>query len=159
MYCPKCGNPDQSPETYCRQCGVYLPDLTKPVVVVTTPETHVTANITLGVMTVAVSLAIALILYFEVLQFGEARPVLYAMFGLLIAMAAWHVQTVWRSLLLRKHFREQEMRRERISNQKQPIDGPDANRSLNEGNFEQFQPASITDRTTRQLEPKKRRSS
>jgi len=27
MFCPKCGAADQTPDSYCRQCGEWLPDL------------------------------------------------------------------------------------------------------------------------------------
>ncbi len=27
MFCPKCGNSGQAPDSYCRQCGEWLPDL------------------------------------------------------------------------------------------------------------------------------------
>lgn len=29
MFCPNCGKAEQIPNTYCRQCGEFLPDLTK----------------------------------------------------------------------------------------------------------------------------------
>lgn len=29
MFCPKCGNAEQKPNSFCRQCGEFLPDLTK----------------------------------------------------------------------------------------------------------------------------------
>ena len=45
MFCPKCGKSEQSPETYCRQCGNYLQDYTKPAKRENTPEQHLKANI------------------------------------------------------------------------------------------------------------------
>ncbi|MFZ1699252.1 MAG: hypothetical protein WBO10_13790 [Pyrinomonadaceae bacterium] len=27
MFCPKCGSAEQTPDSYCRQCGEWLPDL------------------------------------------------------------------------------------------------------------------------------------
>jgi hypothetical protein len=30
MFCPKCGASDQRPESYCRRCGEWLPDIDAP---------------------------------------------------------------------------------------------------------------------------------
>lgn len=158
MFCPKCGNAEQSPETYCRHCGTFLPDLSKPLVSITKPEQHVNANLVLGTMTVVTCLTLAVLLYVFFIGLAESPPVIYAMFGLLLAMAAWHVQTVWRSILLRKHFRENKKRKEAFDSETF-IDGGEANRQLPEANFDSFQPASVTDRTTRQLASEKLKSS
>ena len=158
MFCPKCGNSEQSPDTYCRQCGTFLPDLSKPLVSITKPEQHVNANLVLGSMTVVTCLTLAILLYFFFLGLPESPPVIYVMFGLLIAMAAWHVQTVWRSVLLRKHFNENKKRKESFDSETF-IESGDAKGQLGEANFESFQPASVTDRTTRQLASEKLKSS
>jgi hypothetical protein len=156
MFCPKCGKADQAEETYCRQCGTYLPDLSKPVIAAVTPEQHIKANVVLGSMTVVTCLTLAVLLYLFFLGLPEAPSVIYVMFGLLIAMAAWHVQTVWRSLLLRKHLIEKKVRRE-----DPPTEGlgPTTGKLLDQANFENVIPASVTDHTTKHLtEPHKRSS-
>ena len=94
MFCPRCGNPEQTEKTFCRRCGNYLPDLSEPLV--TAPEVHVKANLALGFLTVLTSFTVALLLYIFFLGRGDTPPVIYVMFGLLIAMGAWHVQTTWR---------------------------------------------------------------
>src|SRR5678816_4582665 len=159
MFCPRCGNPDQSPETYCRQCGVFLPDLSKPLIAVTKPEQHVNANLVLGSMTVITSFTLAILLYMFFLGLPEAPSVIYLMFGLLIAMGAWHIQTVWRSLLLRKHFKENKARREQVFGVENAITGNETGKILKEANFEEYQAASVTEQTTRQLTAEKHRSS
>ena len=63
MFCPKCGKSDQSPETYCRQCGNYQNDFDKPAKKTTTPEQHLTANTVLSLMTAITSLTLAISLY------------------------------------------------------------------------------------------------
>ena len=158
MFCPKCGNAEQTPETYCRQCGTFLPDLSKPLVSITKPEQHVTANLVLGTMTVVTCLTLAILLSVFFIGRPESPPVIYVMFGLCLAMAAWHVQTVWRSVLLRKHFKESKKRKESFDSETL-VEAPEANKQLSEPNFESFQPASVTDRTTRQLACEKLKSS
>jgi hypothetical protein len=150
MFCPKCGNSDQSPETYCRQCGTYLPDLSRPLVAITKPEEHVKANIVLGSMTVITSFTLALLLYLFFLGLPESPPVIYIMFGLLLAMGIWHIQTVWRSVLLRRHFKEDRTRKDAFDEER-VLRSPDTNRKLASPNFDEFPPASVTDSTTRHL--------
>ena len=151
MYCPKCGMAEQTAESYCRQCGTYLPDLTKPLVAITRPEEHVKANLILGAMTVVTSFALAILLYLFVLGLPGSQPAVFVMFGLLLAMGIWHIQTVWRSLLLRKHFKESRERREQAEVEIGGIAREGTQPALKQADFENFQPASVADRTTREL--------
>ena len=63
MFCPKCGTPDQKPETFCRQCGIFLPDFDKLKRKETPPEEHLSANSILNIMTAVVSGALAILLH------------------------------------------------------------------------------------------------
>ncbi|MGE3467800.1 MAG: hypothetical protein AB7J13_12790 [Pyrinomonadaceae bacterium] len=154
MFCPKCGKADQSPETYCRQCGIFLPDLDKAVKKPIPPQQHVTANIVLSSMTIVVSFALAMLLY-TILGFRPGtHPLIYITGGLLIAMGFWHVQTLWRAILLRKHFKKSERSQDAI----QTSAATTAN-LLEEADFENIVPASVTDRTTKHLAEKGTRSS
>lgn len=159
MFCPKCGKADQSPDTYCRQCGIFLPDISKSLITVTGPEQHIRANIVLGSMTVVTLFTLAVLLYLFFLGLPEAPSVIYLMFGLLIAMGIWHIQTVWRSLLLKQHFRDSKARLEQKFDAADQTTQNDTEKLLEKADFEQYQPASVTDRTTRQLANEVRRSS
>ncbi len=47
MFCPKCGTADQIENSYCRNCGEFLPDLTKNKIVSfggDTPEEQIKPN-------------------------------------------------------------------------------------------------------------------
>lgn len=48
MFCPRCGKADQMPETYCRQCGLYLFDYSNPRRRQSPPEEHFKANTVLS---------------------------------------------------------------------------------------------------------------
>lgn len=150
MFCPKCGNADQVPETYCRQCGTFLPDLSKPVKRPIKPEEHVTANITLSVMTIVTSFALS-ILIFSLLTGEGAHPLIYVTAGFLIAIGCWHLQTLWRTLMLRKHFRESKPPREPLT-----LDATRDVRSLSEPDVTNIVPDSVTAATTRRLTGTKR---
>lgn len=156
MYCPKCGKSDQAPETYCRQCGVFLPDLSKPAKT-QTPADHVKANLVLNAMTVVTSFVLAIMLYTMVAFRSDTHWVIYLTAGLLIAMGCWHTQTLWRSILLKRHFNKQQRS---VADVAELNSGQVAtDKQLNEPDFDTFIPASVTDRTTRHLEPTQKRSS
>lgn len=153
MFCPKCGNADQSPETYCRKCGTFLPDLTKPLKGPIKPEEHVRVNLVFSVMTMVACFSLAALLY-SILAFrDDTHWLIYATAGLLTAMGFWHTQTLWRSILLRRHFAK--------NVRMQDIDGtpPAIEKLLNEADFENVVPASVIDHTTKHLSEKKIRSS
>lgn len=153
MYCPACGNPDQTPESYCRRCGIFLPDLSKPVKGPVPPEQHLTANFVLGSMTVAVCFVLATLLLALVAFKPDTNPLIYVTSGLLIAMGCWHVQTVWRTLLLKKHFKA----RKKVD----PADAADSFRTgklLEHADFSNVVPASVTEDETEELNRVKVRS-
>lgn len=154
MFCPKCGNPDQTPESYCRQCGIFLPDLSKPARMETPPETHFRANIVLSSMTIVACTTLSILLW-TMLAFRPDTPTLiYVTAGLLFAMAIWHIQTLYRTLQLRKHFKKTKATRELRA-------APDAEtaRLLDEADMSNVVPASVTEYTTKHLSETKVRSS
>ncbi|MFT3745218.1 MAG: hypothetical protein QM785_13105 [Pyrinomonadaceae bacterium] len=157
MFCPKCGKAEQVPETFCRQCGVFLPDLTKPIKRSLTPADHVKANLILNAMTVVTCFVLAAMLYTMVAFRADTHWVIYLTAGLLIAMGCWHTQTLWRSILLRRHFNKQQRDLE-TSVETLSLSAATEN-LLDQAEFENFVPASVTDRTTRQLENATLRSS
>jgi hypothetical protein len=153
MYCPKCGKADQSPETYCRQCGTFLPDLTRPVKAPVKPEEHVKVNLVFSAMTVIACFTLAALLY-SILAFrADTHWLIYATAGLLTAMGIWHTQTLWRSILLRRHFRRS------VRTTSDETAGVTTGKLLDEADFADMVPASVTDHTTRHLSEKKMRSS
>ena len=105
MFCPKCGNADQVPETYCRQCGVFLPDLSKTLKREHPPEEHIKVNSVLSLMTVIVSFSLTVLLYAFFGFRRDTHPMIYVTAGLLIAMGAWHIQTFIRMRKLNKQWK------------------------------------------------------
>lgn len=147
MYCPACGNPEQTPESFCRRCGIFLPDLSKPVKGPVPPEQHLSANLVLGSMTIAVCFALAALLL-SILAFKpDTNPLIYVTSGLLIAMGCWHVQTVWRTILLKKHFKA----RTKVDNA-DITDPLRTGKLLDHANFSNVVPASITEDDTAKLD-------
>lgn len=145
MFCPKCGKSDQAPEAFCRGCGTFLPDLDKPIKSPITPQQHVTANIVLSSMSIVAGITMAILLW-SILGFrSETHPLIYVAAGLFMAMAIWHIQTLWRSILLRMQIKQ---------SKPEPIVV-----QLPQANFENVVPISVVERTTRDLTGTKRNSS
>jgi hypothetical protein len=158
MYCPRCGKSEQLSETYCRQCGIFLPDLLKPGKRELPPEDHLKANTVLSVMTIVVSFTLSILL-FAILGGSETHPLIYTTAGLLIAIGAWHIQTLIRTLKLKKQWKRRtplaDIQGAEIGTPlpgTQPVFAAVATgKLLDEANLADAVPASVTENTTRHL--------
>ena len=147
------------PETYCRQCGLFLPDLSKPLKRKSPPEEHLKANTVLSVMTIITSFTLSFLL-FLILGFRDfTHPLIYATAGILIAIGGWHIQTLIRTLMLKKQWKR------RTSLNEIEAGTPEAStvfksaptaKLLDEADFTDAIPASVTEHTTRHLAKKSR---
>jgi len=111
-------------------------------------------------MTVIVCFTLAILLY-AMLGFRDTtHPLIYATAGLLIAMGGWHIQTFIRTRRLRKQWK-----RRGASFSSEPGDDQQAfgatatDKLLEQPDFENMVPASVTDHTTRHLAETKVKSS
>lgn len=153
MFCPKCGAADQLPETYCRQCGIFLPDLEKAAKPKNTPEEHVKVNSVLSALTIIASLTLAILLYSMLAFRQDTHPLIYVTAGLLIAIGVWHIQTFYRTLQLRKHFKNRKRESEE-ARQRDSIEGLPTGKFLSEADRSYAVPASVTEHTTTGLSEK-----
>ena len=159
MFCPRCGRAEQVPESYCRQCGFYLPDLTKLDKREATPEVHLEANRVLSAITIIASFTLSILLY-AILGFrSSTHPLIYVTAGLLLAIGGWHIQTLIRTLQLKKQWK----RRAPLTEVQAPLaDAQPAFKSastgklLDQANLDNAVPASVTENTTRHLAEKSR---
>jgi hypothetical protein len=151
MFCPKCGKAEQLPETYCRQCGVFLPDLLRPVKRELPPEEHLKANTALSLLTIIVSFTLSILL------FGfrpGTHPLIYVTAGLLIGMGGWHIQSFIRTRLLIKQWERRTplAETEAASHKTQmAVESASTTKLLEQENFADTHPASVTENTTKHL--------
>jgi len=146
MFCPRCGNADQSPETYCRQCGLYQVDFSKPLKRISPPEEHLKANTVLSVITIVASFTLSFFL-FLVLGFRSfTHPLIYVTAGILLAMGGWHIQSLIRTLILKNQWQR------RVPLIEPPGFKPaTTGKLLDEADFTDAIPVSVTEHTTRHL--------
>jgi hypothetical protein len=151
VFCPRCGKAEQVPETYCRQCGLFLPDLSKLVKRELPPEEHLKANTVLNTMTIIVSFTLSFLLF--AFQPGS-HPLIYVTAGLLIAIGAWHIQTFIRTRKLKKQWKRRTPLSEiQVASSEPPAAFKSASTAklLDQGDLADTMPASVTENTTRHL--------
>ncbi len=156
MFCPKCGNADQKENSYCRQCGTFLPDFDKIKSKEIPPAQHFTANLVLSVMTAGVSLGLAIALYLMFLGREDTPIIIYLTAGFLTAMFFWQVQVFWRTLQLKKQF-PVKRKIEKIVSENKIESVNTTNQLLKEADLSQVVPFSVTDDTTKHLVKNKMR--
>ena len=148
MFCPRCGKPDQTPETYCRQCGLHLLDFSKPVKHESRPEEHLKANTVLSLMTISASFTLSLLLFLVLGFKSSTHPLIYATAGLLLAIGGWHIQTLIRTSMLKKQWKRRVPLNETSPTTIKPATTA---KLLDQANLADAIPVSVTEHTTKHL--------
>ena len=151
MYCPRCGRAEQVPETFCRQCGLFLPNLSKQVKREIPPEEHLKANTVLNALTIVVSFTLSILLLAIV---PYKHPLIYVTAGLLIAIGAWHIQTFIRTQKLKEQWKRRAPLSEieaGVPETERAFKSASTARLLDQADFGNTVPASVTEHTTRHL--------
>ena len=156
MFCPRCGKAEQLPESYCRQCGFFLPDLSKLEKREIPPDEHLKANTALSVLTIIASFTLSFLL-FAILGFSSAtHPLIYATAGILIAIGSWHIQTLIRTQKLKQQWKRRTPLTE--SETSTPtFKSASTAKLLDQSDLSDTPPASVTEHSTRQLVKNRRR--
>ena len=157
MFCPNCGKADQHTESYCRQCGVFLPELSKVVKRETPAEEHLLANIVFNSMTIVSSFTLAILLYAFMGFRTGTHALVYVTAGFLLAIGGWHIQTLARTLKLKKQWKRRHHPIEAAARETPPAFTPaPAAGLLDQANFAGAIP-SVTEDTTTELSEKRTR--
>jgi len=149
MFCPKCGKSDQVAESYCRQCGFYLPNFSAVVNREVPPEEHLKANTVLSLMTISVSFTLAILLYAFFGFRTNTHPLIYVTAGLLLGMGGWHIQTLIRTLKLKKQW----SRRKPLYQADTLTGSCNTIPLLDQAQFESVVPDTATQHTTKPIQP------
>jgi hypothetical protein len=149
MYCPRCGKAEQVPETFCRQCGLFLPELSKILKRELPPEDHLKANTVLNSLTIIVSFTLSILLF--VVRPGS-HPLIFATAGLLIAIGAWHIQTLIRTQKLKKQWkRRTPLTDVAASATDRALKAAPTAKLLDQSDFTDAVPIGVTENSTRHL--------
>lgn len=149
MFCPKCGNANQTENSYCRKCGFYLPEISK-LAKITSPQQHLAINTTFSIMSAIVSLTLAILLYATFVGKDDTSWIIYLTAGFLTAMFFWQAQVVYRNLQLKKQIPKQVD--DIVNEQNQTvIKSYKTEKLLNQADFENIVPASVIEHTTQKL--------
>ena len=153
MFCPNCGKADQNVNSYCRQCGKFLPDFDNLKKRETSPEEHFKVNIVLNVMSGVVSITLAILLYSFFLGKENTPPIIYVTAGFLTAMFAWQVQVFIRNLKLKKQLLNKKVVE---TSEEKVLKNAETKKLLNEPDYDNYVPASVTEYATKSLKQKRR---
>lgn len=159
MFCPKCGKADQQENSYCRQCGEFLPDLNKKNKLAfggSTPEEQIRTNLFLNLLSAIVSLTLAILLYSVFWRRSDAPPIVYVVAAFLLAMSAWQISTFYVGLKLKKNFQKRRASDEAAKISPVQIDDAKTKELLPEADFENAVPTTVTEDTTRHLKSRPR---
>ena len=88
-----------------RQCGLFLPDLSKPFKRERPPEEHLKANTVLSLLTIVASFTLSILLFAFFGFRSDTHPLIYVTAGLLLGIGAWHIQSLIRTQLLKKQWK------------------------------------------------------
>ncbi len=158
MFCPKCGSEDQTVDSYCRQCGIFLPDFEKLARKETPAEQHVKVNSGLTFMSGIISLQLVIFLYFFYVGKESTPIIIYVILGFLTANFFWQAQTFWRTRLLKKHVSPRKNVTEtqlEIDDSAKAENSYSTDKLLPEPDFTNIITASVTEKTTSRLKQKR----
>ena len=147
MFCPNCGKDNQQPAGYCRQCGTLQPDPSQPYYYPHLSRSSVRINAIANLFAALTSFAVAFVLYTVILGIGGGS-IIHLLAWASIAVGLWCAFAAWKGFQLEKDFR---------SNSDKPSEGgfqivsSITGKLLDEADFEQFVPPSVTDPTTKHL--------
>jgi hypothetical protein len=156
MFCPNCGNADQTENSYCRKCGEFLPNLKKPLKNSfggETPQENVRAISSLSLIASVASLLVAVWMYAT----NHSVPfVLHLAAAVLLCNAFWNLSNFY---IVRKLAARLNLKRSESIEQPQilPENKSDSSQILlpKADTNEFITPDSVTENTTRKLKSEK----
>ena len=161
MFCPNCGNGEQTPDSYCRSCGEFLAGAANSISLMTrilgisNPEKQVKFTLTIDLVTAIVSgfLLFFLMGYFDgaYAKTGvSAPPIVYLVYVFLGFVTVWQLMSFTVGTAYRKKL---------TASKKSAIsqDQPDSQGSLPPADVKNVVANSVTEQTTRKLDKVPRR--
>jgi len=160
MFCPKCGKGEQTPDSYCRNCGDFLVDATNNASLmnrmlgISNPDKQVKFALTIDLVTAIVSglLLFSLMGYFDGAQKATGIPpprIVYLVYIFLGLVSVWQLLSFTVGTTYRKKLNDRKKTALPVN--------PTAQSSLPPADETNVVTPSITEQTTRNLENVPRR--
>jgi hypothetical protein len=174
MFCPKCGNADQTENSYCRNCGEFLMDssnkfnLIYNFLGISAPEKQITVNLIINFFGLVLSVVLLgfLMGYFDA---GENKnppvptpSIIYFVYAFLALISAWQLLGTVFAAILRSKFSSAKTKTETGENytvHKDALTSTQKQESLPAANSDDFIISVVTENTTKNLTEKVNRSS
>jgi hypothetical protein len=155
MFCPKCGKGEQTPDSYCRNCGDFLIDVTNNTLLmnrmlgISNPDKQIKFALTIDLVTAIVSglLLFMLMGYFDGASKATGIPppgIVYLVYVFLGLVSVWQLLSFTVAATYRKKLDDR--KKTALSND------PAARSSLPPADETNVVNTSITEQTTRNLE-------
>lgn len=153
MFCPKCGKGEQTANSFCRQCGEWLPDMNsvnRRGIAKMSPAKSAKLMLIFSIMCAALALAMAIILG---ATFGGGKdkmiPPIAVVFVFSILIAAWQIVNSVVGFQLYQHFK----RGKNNSSETNELAAPATPNALTAADTNQFIRPSVVEHTTERLVP------
>lgn len=164
MYCPKCGNAEQEPESYCRKCGEFLMDysglsyLTNKMLGGSRPTTQINVNLAINFITILTSFLLLGFLngHYDALKErtgGGAPSVIYLVYVFLIIISFWQILSLMVGARLRSKLNRKKAASELGSSESMQdnLTSKNTQELLPSGESHQTVPLSVIDESTKIL--------
>jgi hypothetical protein len=142
MYCPNCGNAEQVAETYCRKCGVFLYDPSKPDGITRPQEESARVPIIISAFRIAVCFTFAILLYAVPFSLVDSHSLINISAIILFAMGLVQLNALRRTISRRRRLEKRELATGNAGIAGKFLDPP---------NLADLMPESVTVPTTRKL--------
>ena len=172
MFCPNCGKDEQTPDTYCRNCGEFLADfsnkfsLINKVLGISTPEKQVNVNLTINLVTAIASSLLLVFLngYFDALYTRtqvSPPPIIYLVYLFLGLVAVWQFLSFIIALNLKSKLSGGKSGKisTDLSANENAISSAQAKEFLPPVDIKNIVPAGVTENTTKILDKVSRKES
>ena len=160
MFCPNCGQSDQKAETYCRQCGEFLPNVSgvNSFIPFQKPEEQFNITLVLNFLSSFAGFVMAILLYIFNGRGENVHWSVFAAASILFCISVWQGVSFYNNWNLKKRYNQKnidsidldaEMTKDLQDKNKEALPEPD---------FEDIVPPSIVEKTTKDLKEKVKRS-
>ncbi len=157
MFCPNCGKDKQKKDTYCRKCGEFLPDFEKIKnrgFAAKTPEENIKNSLFFSLLSSIISFVMAILLIITHLGKDNTHPIIYLASAFFIVIGVWQIVNVSTALSLKKQFKKRRESSQTEENLTSSVRSGKTAELLNEADFSNIVPASVTEKTTLNLKEK-----